>query len=83
MACHTIQGLAGAVGQIGPELTNVATAAGSRIAGMSADAYIRDAIENPPAFVVDGFAPIMPPTIRSTMDDTEFEDLVAYLLTLN
>jgi mono/diheme cytochrome c family protein len=83
VACHTIQGLSGAVGQIGPELTNLATSAASRVAGESADAYIREAIEDPPAFVVDGFAPIMPATIRSTMNDTEFEDLVAYLLTLN
>ena len=83
VACHTIQGLAGAVGQIGPDLTNVATTSGSRVAGMSADAYIRQAIEDPPAFVADGFAPLMPATIRSAMNDTEFEDLVAYLLTLN
>lgn len=83
VACHTIQGLSGAVGQIGPELTNLATNAAARVAGESADAYIREAIEDPPAFVVDGFAPIMPATIRSTMNDTEFEDLVAYLLTLN
>lgn len=83
VACHTIQGLAGAVGQIGPELTNLATDGASRVAGQSADAYIREAIENPPSFVVDGFAPIMPATIRASMNDTEFEDLVAYLLTLN
>ena len=83
VVCHTIQGLAGAVGQIGPELTHVATNAGTRVAGMSAEAYIRQAIEDPPAFVVEGFGPIMPTTIRSTMSDTEFEDLVAYLLTRN
>jgi len=83
VACHTIQGLSGAVGQLGPELTNLATNAASRVPGESADAYIRKAIEDPPAFVVDGFAPIMPATIRSTMNDTEFEDLIAYLLTLN
>ena len=81
--CHTIEGLEGAVGKIGPELTHVATNAGSRVAGMSAEAYIREAIEDPPAFLVDGFGPIMPATIRSAMSDTEFEDLVAYLLTLN
>lgn len=83
VACHTIEGLAGAVGQIGPELTNVATNAGTRVSGMSSDAYIRQAIEDPPAFVVEGFGPIMPPAIRGTMNDAEFENLVAYLLTLN
>ena len=50
---------------------------------MSVEAYIRQAIEDPSAFLVEGFGPIMPATIRSTMSDTEFEDLVAYLLTLN
>ena len=81
--CHTIEGLDGAVGQVGPDLTHVATNAGTRVAGMAAEAYIREAIEDPAAFVVEGFAPIMPATIRSGMSDTEFEDLVAYLLTLN
>lgn len=81
VGCHTIQGLS--TGNIGPDLTNVASNAGSRVAGMSAEAYIREAIDDPPAFVVDGFPPIMPATIRSSMSDTEFEDLVAYLTTLN
>lgn len=83
VACHTIQGLAGAVGQIGPDLTNLATKAATRVSGMSAEAYIREAIEDPPAFLAEGFAPLMPATIRSSMNDTEYEDLVAYLLTLN
>lgn len=81
VACHTIQGVPGAVGKIGPELTNVATNAGSRIAGTAAEAYIRQSVEDPPAFLVEGFGPIMPATIRSTMSDKEFEDLVAFLLT--
>ena len=77
--CHTIQGIS--TGTIGPELTNVATNAGSRISGMSAEDYIRQSIEDPPAFLAEGFAPIMPPTIRDAMTDEEFEDLVAFLLT--
>ena len=68
---------------IGPELTNVATNAGSRISGMSGEDYIRQSIEDPPAFLVEGFGPIMPPTIRDAMTDEEFEDLVAFLLTQN
>ncbi len=79
-ACHTVQGLAGAAGAIGPDLTQLATNAASRIAGTSAEAYIRQSIEDPPAFLVEGFGPIMPATRRSTMDDTEFENLVAFLL---
>ena len=79
-ACHTIQGLDGAGGAIGPELTQVATIAASRIAGTSAEAYIRQSIEDPPSFLVEDFGPVMPANIRDTMTDQEFEGLVAYLL---
>ncbi len=80
-ACHTIEGVPGAVGQLGPELTHVATTGATR-KGLSAEEYIRESIENPSAFVVDGFAPIMP-SLRGAMGDAEFEDLVAFLLTQN
>ena len=80
-ACHTIQGISG--GTIGPELTKVATNAASRILSMSAEDYIRQSIEDPPAFLVEGFGPLMPPTIRDAMTDEEFENLVAFLLTQN
>ena len=81
-ACHTIQGVPGAIGAIGPELTQVATNAASRIAGTSAEAYIRQSVEDPPSFLVEGFGPLMP-ALRGTMTDEEFEDLVAFLLTRN
>jgi len=50
------------------------------VTGLSAEAYIREAIEDPPSFVVEGFGPLMPATIRDTMTDAEFEDLLAFLL---
>ena len=79
-ACHTIEGVDGAVGAIGPNLTHVATNAATRKSGLGAEAYMRESIEDPPAFLVEGFGPLMPGTIRSTMTDAEFEDLVVFLL---
>lgn len=81
VACHTIEGVLGAVGQIGPELTHVATNATSRT-GLSAEEYIRESIENPTAFVVEGFGPLMP-ALRGTMTDEDFENLVAFLMAQN
>jgi len=81
VACHTIEGVPRAVGKIGPELTHVATNAVTR-KGLSAEEYIRESIENPGAFVVDGFAPLMP-NLLGSMTDQEFENLVAFLLAQN
>jgi len=80
VGCHTIQGIS--TGMIGPELTNVATNAATRIAGMSAEAYIRQSEEEPGAFLVEGFGPLMP-SLREVMTDDEFEDLIAFLMTQN
>jgi len=79
--CHTIQGLQGASGQVGPELTHVATNAATRKPGLSAEEYIRESIAEPTAFVVDGFAPVMP-RLLGTMSPEEFQALVNYLLSL-
>ena len=81
-ACHTITGLPGAVGTLGPNLDNVATQAETRVPSLTGEQYIRQSIEEPQAFVVPGFATLMP-SLRNTMIDQEFEDLVAFLLTLN
>lgn len=80
VACHTIEGIPGVQGQIGPELTHIATVGGTRISGLPAEEYIRQSINDPPSFVVDGFSPIMPPTIRSAITDEAMEDLIAFLL---
>ena len=80
-ACHTITGLPGAIGTIGPDQDDIATRAATRVPGLSAEAYIRQSIEDPTAFILPGFAPVMLP-LRDSMTAQEFEDLVAYLLTL-
>ena len=79
--CHVIEGLTGAVGIIGPEMTGIASRAGTRVAGLSAEEYIRMSVEMPEAFVLEGYDNVMQP-LRGMMSDEEFDILVEYLLTL-
>ena len=79
--CHVIEGVTGAVGVVGPELNGIATRAATRVAGMSAEDYIRESVEHPEAFIVEGYDNVMQP-LRGTMSDDEFDILVNYLLTL-
>jgi cytochrome c oxidase subunit 2 len=65
---------------IGPGLKGVHTRAGERKPGTSADDYIKESLRAPAAFVVPGFAPVMPPF--AGLSDTDIADLVEYLKTL-
>ncbi len=73
--CHTIEGTSTAT--IGPDLTHIATVAATRKAPLSAEEYIRESIEEPGAFIAEGFEPLMP---KLAMAEGELEDLVAFLL---
>jgi mono/diheme cytochrome c family protein len=80
-ACHTISGIS--TGNIGPVLDGLATRAGDTVSGLTAEEYIRQSIETPSAFVVEGFADgIMPQTFAQTLSAEQIADLVAFLLTL-
>ena len=74
-ACHQIGGQGGT---IGPNLTNIGTQAATRKPGMSAEDYIRESIQNPGAFVVQGFQAGVMPTIPLTPD--ELNTLVQFLM---
>ena len=82
--CHQIEGLA--AGLIGPDLTHIATDAGTRRPGMSAEQYIRESIANPEVFVPTGVeratAGLMTEAITSGLTDEQVDALVAYLMTL-
>jgi cytochrome c5 len=80
-ACHAVSGIAGAQGRIGPALDGLAQRASTRIPGQSAEAYIRQSIEAPNAYVVKGYLKLMPP-LRNQMQDGEFTALVDWLRTL-
>ena len=77
--CHAIDGQGGTRG---PDLSGVASTAGDRVAGLSAEEYIRQSILDPKAYVVDGFDPIMPENVVNVLGEDNFEDIVAFLMTL-
>ncbi len=75
--CHNVaEDVAGA----GPALVGIATRAGGEVEGLSAADYLHQSIVDPGAYVVEGFANIMPPF--SALPDSDVNDLIAYLMTL-
>ncbi len=85
-ACHTISGIS--IGTIGPALDGLATRAATRVAGLTAEEYIRQSIFDPNAFVVEGFADDtggsrMPKDFGEKLTEEQINDLLAFLLTLD
>lgn len=79
--CHVIEGVPGAVGVTGPELDGVGTRAVTRVAGQSAEEYIRESILKPDAYVVPGYDNVMQPLFEGRPAE-ELDILVEYLLSL-
>ena len=75
IGCHTVNGSGGG---IGPDLTHLAARAGSRVDGLDADAYVRQSIREPQAFLVPGFEGARMPTLP--LSDTELDAVVQFLL---
>ncbi|MEX1271959.1 MAG: c-type cytochrome [Acidimicrobiia bacterium] len=75
IACHQGPGVGG--GSVGPDLTAVSNVADERVPGLGAEAYVRQSIRDPRAFVVPGFSPQMP-TVG--LSDDEIEAVVSFLL---
>ena len=80
-ACHAIDGVDGAVGAIGPKLNGLGERAATRVPGQDAITYLQASINEPNSYVVDGYAPAMP-QLRGTMSDEEYDNLIAYLVSL-
>ena len=86
IACHTIPDVPGAVGLVGPNLSNIGLDAATRIDGYSAVDYIHESIADPLAFTAAEcpFGPCtpgtMPPMPQLTEDD--ITAIVNYLATL-
>ena len=77
--CHTVAD-AGTTGTIGPELSAIGSIAGTRT-NLSAEEYIRQSIEEPGAFIAPEYTPLMTAGLKDVLGG-DFEDVVAYLLTL-
>ena len=89
IACHTIPGVPGAVGMVGPDLTNIGAEAGTRIPGTSAQEYIHQSIVDPNAFIapkcpygLNCNAGTMLPNLADTLSEGEIKLIVDYLATL-
>jgi len=78
--CHTVRGVPGATGTFGPPLTSIASTAGVRHAGQTAETYLRESITRPNAFVVPGF-PNPSPMPPGLVAGPDLDDLIAFLLT--
>jgi sulfur-oxidizing protein SoxX len=68
---------------VGPSMAGIASRAGSRVSGESAQEYIHQSILNPDAYTVEGFsAGVMPAGFADALSEQQVNDLVAYLMTL-
>lgn len=78
--CHAVSGVGGTRG---PDLTHVASRAGTRVAGLSAEQYLMVKVGAGAAFEynVPEYVPMMP-SFDKLMDEEELNDVVQYLLTL-
>ncbi len=79
--CHVIE--AGAEPIVGPNLHGIASVAGTRVPGQSAEEYLRMSIVAPNDYIVEGYQPgIMARTYDTLLTEAQINDLVAYMLTL-
>ena len=85
-ACHTIEDIS--TGQIGPDLSHIATDGATRVDGLSAEEYIRESILDPTAYLVTdcptGDCPenVMPADFTDKMIEADIDNLILFLLTL-
>ena len=75
--CHTLDGST----LVGPSLQGISTRAATRIPGESAEDYIRQSIENPSAYLVDGYSDQMYKQYASQLTPQDLSDVVAFLMT--
>ena len=79
--CHEISGIS--AGGDCPPLDGIATRAGERIQGYTAEEYILESILFPAAYKVEVEKDIrMPPTFDEELTESQINDLVSFLLTL-
>jgi cytochrome c len=81
--CNSCHDVSAGIKIVGPSLKGIANTAGRRIAGVPAEAYLRESILQPNKFVVPGFpSGIMPQAFAQTLNPQQINDVIAYLLTL-
>jgi cytochrome c len=82
ITCHKVPGIAAATGVIGPDLAGIGTRAATQKPNTSAEAYLRESILEPNAFVPPGqqSPSLMVPPVP--VNAAEATDLAAFLLTV-
>lgn len=80
--CATCHSLEPDVVIVGPSLAGVATRAQTRVAGQSAEAYLRNSLLNPGDFLVPGFNNVMAQNLGDVLSSDQINNIVAFLLTL-
>ena len=81
--CRVCHSLDPGVVIIGPSFDGVATAAVTRVPGLTAEEYLLQSIVDPDAYIVDGFDPgVMLENFYDTLTGEQIDNLVAFLLTL-
>lgn len=89
IGCHVITGVPNAVGQIGPNLSNIGVVSATRIEGYTGEEYIRESLLQPNAFIAPECptGPCLPNLMVQNLGDIltteEIDAVVAYLLTLD
>jgi cytochrome c2 len=76
-ACHVLS-KAGGTGNVGPNLDELAQAAGER--GGSPEEYVQQSILDPDAVTVEGFQAGVMPSYEGRLDERQLQALVEYLL---
>ena len=77
--CHQLSS-AGSTGDIGPSLNQLASAAGGREKGKSAEQNVHEAIVDPDAYTVSGFGKGVMPSYDGKLTEKQLDALVQYLL---
>jgi mono/diheme cytochrome c family protein len=78
-SCHTLS-KAQASGTIGPNLNQLAQAAGKREKGKSAQQYVDESILDPTAYTVNGFQEGAMPSFKGQLTDKQLKVLTDFLL---
>jgi cytochrome c2 len=77
-SCHAIEA---DVILLGPSFHGIATRAGERVAGLSAEEYIRESILEPSNYLVEGFGDLMQKNFSEVLSSDDITAITAYLMT--
>jgi len=81
--CITCHSLEEGTTLVGPSHAGVGTSAGTLVAGMSAEEYLKESIVEPNAHIVDGFSPgVMYQNYARELSTEQIDALVEYMLAL-